>query len=449
MRNMKTSYICGALVVLGGLGACNKFVATPVPVNEISLQGAFATDGSATATLLGAYSSVLNTEGNVYLDGSLFSDELVFSTATGVNEEAMDNSYDNTVDFGFFSGYYKTIYDCNAILEALRTTNRLSDSVAALLKGESEFLRAFSHLRLMAFYGDVPLITTTDVTTTALEPNTPRMQILDTVIADLRDAYATLPAAYPSADRVRANKWAAGALLATAYLYTGDWADAETVSGEVIASGVYSLDTDLTTVFLKGSNETIWQLWEQNGYTGVGSTWLPANAGSVYYYLRPGVVSAFEPGDQRMKAWLMQGTGGSSGLYYPYKYKQRTLNSGGATEDLVVLRLAEQYLIQAEARAQQGNVAGGLSDLNTIRQRAGLPVSTVSTADSLLLAVEQERRIEFLCEDGHRWFDLGRTGRANYWLSPIKPGWQERDTLLPYPQAILLANPSLKQNMGY
>jgi len=446
---MKTSYICGLFVLLGGLGACNKFVATPVPVNSITPQAVFASDGSATATLLGAYSSVLNTEASVYEEAALFSDELIYGTASGPTEEAMDNTYDNTVDYGFFSNYYRTIYECNAILEGLKTTSALSDSVASMLKGESEFLRAFGHLRLMAFYGNIPLITTTDVTKTALEPNTPVAQILDTVIADLKDAYAILPASYPTADRVRANKWAAGALLAAAYLYKGDWTDAETVAGAVIASGVYSLPTDLNTVFLKSSSETIWQLWEQNGVTGVGSTWLPTSSSSIYYYVRPGVVSAFEPGDLRMTAWLRQGTGGSAGLYYPYKYKQRLANTGSNMEDLVVLRLAEQYLNRAEARAHEGDLSGGLSDLNVIRQRAGLPVSTVSTTDSLLLAVEQERRIEFLCEDGQRWFDLNRTGRASYWLAPVKPGWQARDTLLPYPQSILLANPSLQQNAGY
>lgn len=443
---MKTFYICGLMLVFA---ACSKFVATPVPANAITPAAAFSSDGSATATLLGAYSSVLNTESAVYEDAALFSDELLYSTATGAALDAMNNTYDNTVDYSFFSNYYRTIYDCNTILEGLRSSNTLSDSVATMVKGESEFLRGFSHLRLMAFYGNVPLIMSTDVTVTALEPNTARAQILDSIVADLKDAYAVLPATYPTADRVRANKWAAGALLAAAYLYTGDWADAEAVSGQVIASGVYSLPTDLTTVFLKGSNETIWQIWEQNGYTGMGGTWLPTTTTLIYYYVRPGVLSAFETGDKRMTAWLRAGTGGASNLYYPYKYKQRTIVSGTSSEDVVVLRLAEQYLIRAEARAHQGNVSGGLADLNVIRQRAGLAASTVSTADSLLSAVEKERRIELLCEDGHRWFDLNRTGRTAYWLAPVKPTWQAKDTLLPYPQTILLANPKLQQNPGF
>ncbi len=97
----------------------------------------------------------------------------------------------------------------------------------------------------------------------------------------------------------------------------------------------------------------------------------------------------------------------------------------------MVLRLAEQYLIRAEARAQQNNLSGAQDDLNTIRARAGLDNTAANTQTSLLAAVMHERQVEFFCEGGQRWFDLTRTGQANAVLSIEKPGFKPTDILFP------------------
>ena len=446
---MTCKHLGYTFLLLLGTWSCKKFVDTPVPANELTPDEVFSNDGGATAALLGAYYSVNNTSPSVTEDVSFFSDDLFYPNPTAATQQMENNTYDNTVDYGFFTNYYKTIYNCNAILQAVAASQGLSDSVATQVRAESKFLRAYGHFRLMNFYGSVPLITSTDVTVTALQGNTPVPQIYDTIISDLKDAYASLPAAYPSAGRVRANKWAAGALLARVYLYEKDWSDAETVAGQVIGSGVYTLPADLTTVFLASSNEVIWQLWQQNGYNSVAATWIPTVTTPIYYYARPELVNAIESGDKRKAAWLKAGTGPDSTHYFPYKYKQRTTTTGSNAEDLIELRLAEQYLIRAEARAQENKVSDGLADLNVIRERAGLADTTAADAAMLLLEVEQERRIELMLEDGHRWFDLNRTDRANYWLGALKPTWQARDTLLPFPTTILQTNPNLKQNPGY
>lgn len=442
-------YIGIFLLLTTGCWSCNKFVDTPVPANLITPDAVFSSETSAAAALLGAYYSILNTAGGVHLYGTDFSDEIIAVSPGSILDQALNNTYDNTSDYQFFTNFYKTIYNCNAILGAVPRSKTLSDSAVTLLSGESRFLRAYAHFRLMNFYGSIPLITTTNVEVTATEPRTPVALIYDSIISDLKAAYASLPATYPSAERVRANKWAAGALLARVYLYAKDWTDAERVAGQVIGSGIYSLPADLNTVFLKGSNETIWQLWQQNGFTSQASTWIPTQTTNVIYYARPGLLGAISSGDKRKTSWLKAGTGPGSGLYYPYKYKQRTTASGTAMEDLVQLRLAEMYLVRAEARAGLGHVSEGLADVNVIRERAGLSDTTATDAGGLLLEVEQERRIEFMMEDGQRWCDLTRTGRAGFWIGPVKPTWQARDTLLPFPQTILLANPNLKQTPGY
>jgi len=115
-----------------------------------------------------------------------------------------------------------------------------------------------------------------------------------------------------------------------------------------------------------------------------------------------------------------------------------------ATDPTFVIRIAELYLIRAEARAQTGALTGALADLNAIRERAGIAKSTAATADQLLLAIENERRIEFALEP-HRWFDLVRTGRADEVLNVT----DANRLLLPVPAEQLLIDKALKQNPGY
>jgi hypothetical protein len=117
-----------------------------------------------------------------------------------------------------------------------------------------------------------------------------------------------------------------------------------------------------------------------------------------------------------------------------------------------VFRLAEQHLIRAEARAKLGNLNGtnsAESDINILRDRAGLGPTTAQTKDELLAAVGQERRVELFAEWGHRWFDLKRTGKADEVLDVVKPGWQRDDALYPIPYTERQLNPNLTQNKSY
>jgi hypothetical protein len=79
------------------------------------------------------------------------------------------------------------------------------------------------------------------------------------------------------------------------------------------------------------------------------------------------------------------------------------------------------YLIDAEAKAQQGKIAEAKADVDIIRKRAGLAALTSTiTKDQLLLAIEKERKLELFGEWGHRWLDLKRTGRADAVLGGIR-----------------------------
>lgn len=360
---------------------------------------------------------------------------------------------------------YKVIYGANAIMENLKRSSDISESVKSRLTGEALFMRAFCYFYLTNLFGNVPLVLTTDYRINAVAFASTQDDIYRQIIRDLQEAKTLLPDNYLSADRLRANKWAASALLARAYLYHKEWANAETEASFVIANtALYQLKTDLDQIFLKNSTEAILQFYltgtSVNTHEGNFFILTAAPLTSSGVTISPGLLAAFEPGDQRASKWVGTFTSGTTSYKYPFKYKVKGVASP-VTEYSMILRLAEQYLIRAEARIEQNNVDAGIADLNVIRTRAratpsiGEPNPLPNLPNGLSqanarLAVEQERRIEFFSEWGHRWLDLKRTGRATPVLAPIKgANWQSTDVLYPIPATELANNPNLKQNEGY
>jgi hypothetical protein len=168
------------------------------------------------------------------------------------------------------------------------------------------------------------------------------------------------------------------------------------------------------------------------------------------YALTNDLLSAFEVADNRKTNWLNSNTVNSVQYFYPYKYKLGYDGLPEPQENFVVFRLAELYLMRAEARARQNNIAGALADLNKIRNRAGLAELLTTDQNVLLTAIAHERQVELFCEWGSRWLDLKRLGLAGPVLSVVKsPAWQNTDVLYPIPQTEISKNQSLTQNPGY
>jgi hypothetical protein len=275
------------------------------------------------------------------------------------------------------------------------------------------------------------------------------------IVADLQDAEGRLSPIYLSTTayagaRTRPNQAAATALLARVWLYEGEWQKAELAADTVIANPLYQLVTDLNQVFLAGSPEAIWQLQPvyANLATAEGNLFIPRSGVKPGYMLTPELLASWEPGDLRRAAWTDSVVMNDDTYFYPYKYKEATNNPPNSEYD-IVLRLAEMYLIRAEARVEQGNTVGAAADLNIVRQRAGLPPTTATDEAGLLTAILHERQIEFFAEWGHRWLDLKRTGEASTVLGAEKAGWNVTDELYPIPANELTENPTLVQNPGY
>ncbi|MNL20231.1 SusD family protein [compost metagenome] len=220
-------------------------------------------------------------------------------------------------------------------------------------------------------------------------------------------------------------------------------------------------------MFLTGSKEAIWQLKQTNEYTTLKNATIEGYAFNrtannlAAYGLTPQLLSSFEAADQRKLAWVGSVTSATPTpvvTAYPYKYKTGSTNgviNQPSPEYYVVFRLAEAYLIRAEAAANgaAGGTAAALADLKIIRNRAGLPdLAGNLNQQQIIAAVAKERRIEFFAEWGHRWFDLKRTGHAGTELStiPLKQPWAgDYQLLYPIPMGEIEKGPFLTQNPGY
>jgi hypothetical protein len=448
MNMKKLKYLI--IVIIPFVLGCKKLIEVGTPQNQLTSDKIFSDTTAATAAMANVYTTYeksIDPNYNKWM--SIYTDELI--SANSSSDDAEFNSSKLTANNGiilnFWSQNYSAIYSCNQIIEQLQNTKKLPVPLAISLTGEAKFLRAFSNFYLVNSFGPIPLILTTDVDQTAKAPRSDTATVYNQIVKDLQDAQNSLSATYIGTGKVRANKFAATALLARVYLYQRKWAEAETQSSLVINSGLYHLSS-LSSVFQANSDETVLAFWTQDGYISDAPTLIPSS-GPPNYLATANLESSFESGDQRKGSWLQATIANGTNYYYPFKYQNNNTNTG-APEYLVALRLAELYLIRAEARAEQGNISGAVQDLNVIRQRAGLPALSTSIGQTNCLnAAMQEWRAEFFMEWGHRFLELKRTGRINGVMSAYRSTWLSRAVSLPIPQNELTYDPFLTQNSGY
>ena len=439
--------------------SCEKFLEVDPPKNEVIADVAFKDEKIATSTLLGIYSSMNgfnNQFGSSLLSilMSITADDYYYAVSSydAFKQNALLSTTSNLDRL--WSQPYVYINQANGVIEGVAASD-LSAAVKQQLSSEAKFVRAFSYFYLVNIFNKVPLIKDTDIDKNKVLGQSTKQEIYDFVIQDLTDAVAGLSDVYQGGERTRPNKKAAQALLARVYLYNEKWDLAEAMATAVISDTRYKIPANLNSVFLRISEEAIWQLQTVNTSTAGVNTWEgfsivpPTPTSTALYRVYPVTAAKFTAGDKRRADWLKPYVTATTTFYYPTKYKFRT--STPVTEYNTVLRLAEQYLIRAEARANQNNPAKlvqAVEDINVIRGRANLTaLSTGLPKPDILLAVENERQLELLGEWGHRWFDLIRTNRAVPVLSVTKAnGFDAADQLIPISEETLKTNPKLTQN---
>lgn len=461
------------LIILLVASSCKKLVDIPSPNTQLVSTNVYTSNATASGVLLGMYSQLMNGQSNFcaqfgFVTG-LSADEMIEYRQDATFSKFYTNSLVST-NVLFWNEFYNDIYTCNSVIANLPNKS-VTPAVSQQLVGEAKFMRAFYYFYAVNQWGDVPLVTSIDYKANAVASRTPAAKVYEQIIADLKDAQSLLSNDFLGADaltvtteRVRPTKWAATALLARAYLYTGDYPNAAAQSTLVINNSAhFNLVSDLNSVFLKNSNEAIWQLSpvapNVNTFDAYYYILTGAPGGNAQYAaMSPYLYNSFETGDRRKTNWIGSFTSGSgTTYYYPYKYKVKR-GVSVVSEYLMVLRLAEQYLIRAEAEAHGagGGVSAAVSDLNSIRTRAGLPPTTATIPSDLLTAIMHERKVELFSEWGHRWLDLKRTGTVDAVLGApgnvcqAKGGiWNSNWALYPLPSKDIILDPHLVQNPGY
>jgi hypothetical protein len=436
--------------------SCERFVQVELPPSRLTADDIFEETSSAHAAMLAIYAGMRDQ--GILHDMSrfmgLYADELDYYGTSTTPTTFYTNSLLPSEPYvsSWWNNAYYLIYSANNLLEKTATSINLDDDVKAQLTGEALFVRAYLHFYLVCLYGDIPYITTTDYLENQDAKRQPESEVFDLLTGDLTEAATLLEDNYPSPDRTRPNKAVVMALLSRVYLYREEWQNAVDAASYVInLSDLYPWETDLDKVFLKESTTTLWQ-WAvkyTDGNTHEGSQFIFTTAPPSNVALTRKLVESFNPSDLRRVHWIKEVSDGTQSWYHAYKYKERS-NTSPTKEYTILFRMGELYLNRAEAFAQLENLTSARQDLNVIRERAGLDASEAVTREELLEEIYNERTHELFTETGHRFFDLKRTGRLDNELTPLKPGWNTTDRLLPIPENELLLNPDLNpQNPGY
>ncbi|WP_022826139.1 RagB/SusD family nutrient uptake outer membrane protein [Hymenobacter norwichensis] len=432
-----------------GLTGCNDLL-DPTPVQQLPADRAITDAGSARSATIGAYDRVqAYYQLNWPVLGFLPGEDVRFNGTLNQFLQIDQNqlSADNVLITEAWTQMYQAVNGANNVIAAVPGVNDplLTAAEKNQLLGEAYFLRALVYFDLGRGWGGVPLV----LTPTRGKENgqgirrSTLAQTYDQVLADLNEAETLLPEA---ATRNRAVKATTRALRARLHLYRQQWTDAEAAATLVIGNANYGLVTPYRTFstapFL--SRESIFELTFSNSdANSMWNNWFPSALGGQFNFqpVPAAITQLNDPAVGGNRSALLATTtiAGTSTTY-------GNLYSRSAQRDdpSYVLRLAEQYLIRAEARAKQGKLTDALADLNAVRSRAGVPASTAASAEALLLAIENERRIEFAFE-ADRWFNLVRTGRAGAVLGVT----DQRRWLFPIPFNDLVADPDLEQNPGY
>ena len=489
-RSLWALSLLGTSILYSG---CDKFLDID-PLYTQDSENYFQTPVDYERALTGAYDLLQGSFmsfwiGEIASDNSIAGGESVSDTE-GLHQ--IDNMSHNAVNNELryvFQWNYAGISRANYILEFKDNINFSGkDQIIA----QARFLRAFYYSELVKFFGDVPLIIDKRLGAKEVQSvsRTPKSDVYAQIEADLQYAADNLP--WTASQKGRATKGAALSLLGKVQLYQNKFDASAATFNTVITEGPYSLISDYTKLFTvanEGHMETVFDV-EYTGAEGGGYgclICLEGNAapgfqgirqyngpvygdGNSYNLPTQNLYDFFGANDLRRDASILdldafiakqsnsasikyaKGGGGHTG-FYNNKYIKKIAELGLPDNDLTspvnyrAIRFADVLLMSAEAnaRANAADEGRARSQLNLVRNRAGLPALN-SSGTQLIEDIWNERRLE-LSGEGNRFFDLVRTGKAQNAIKGFVPGKHE---LFPIPQVeIDLAGGKWQQNPNY
>ncbi len=447
--------------------SCEDQVSIDAPTDKLVRSEVFSNDQTAISAMNGIYNELYQADfssgsrSSVTVLAGLSSDNVQYlNSGNNTMMEFQDHEIApvNTGNLELWSSAYNIIYLCNSFIEGLTNSTSIDVELKQQLEGEARFVRAFTYFYLVNLYDKVPLILNTNYRVNALKPQVEKEEIFTQIENDLQFSSGILNTSYRNSEKTSVNKFVAKAFLARVYLFLGEWQDAERLSTEVIQEKAsYEILENLDDVFLANSREAIWQISPIGG-GGIASN---TNDGSMFVIdpffsffstlkLDESLVAEFNENDLRREKWIGYNT--SLKAYFSHKYKISASSQFPIQEYSMVLRLAEQYLIRAEARLKMDKTQEAVEDLDVIRKRANLPllaeINPTISGEALLKEIYTQRREELFTEWGHRWFDLKRSGYIDTTFNN-SPTWEITDSFYPIPSEEISKNPNLIQNDGY
>ncbi len=338
---------------------------------------------------------------------------------------------DNAEIKSVWNGYFLALSQVNNVLSI--TSKMEASPEVNKAKGAGLFFRAYIYLNLVTHWGDVPVL---EKSTFDNVPRDPAASVWQFIENDLEKAVDLLKPFTEVGDYYYVSQDAALALKARVLLYEGKKQEAAQLAEELIAKGQFKLD-DFDKIFRKISNtEVIFAFENLTEESSVKMSELfynysHPNSGSRIYRPTLAISTLFDENDKRKT--ITWDTFGGEDCFNKYPSGQT------GTDPVILVRAAELYLISAEAQG-----LAGISRLNELRNKRGLAdISPIPASEEEYLdLILEERSKEFLTE-GHRYYDMVRTGRGD------KIGLQEYQKLLPVPESQRIVNPLLGQNEGY
>ncbi|WP_183566901.1 RagB/SusD family nutrient uptake outer membrane protein [Mucilaginibacter sp. SP1R1] len=459
MKRTKYIYI-SAFALAVSLSACNK-VLDIKPKETIDQSTAIVTSDDVQSTLVGAYNRTAVVDvlgGRMQMEQDLLATQNILDF-NGTYLELAQMTGQNIANNNIFVEYtwqysYQAINLANNVIANLAKADA---DQRDRMEGEAKFIRGTLYFELTREFGrawndgdpnvnlGVPIVTTptTTVTSASYVSRATVKQCYDQAISDLKTAESKLP----ETNSFYAGKYAASAILARLYLQQGDYANALTEANTVITSAQYSLTAKYSDEFpipgkpthVDNTTEDIFamQVTEQQGTNGLNEFYASTgNGGRGDLRVHTDFVAGFAATDTRGQFFTARTNDDGSVAFY------RTKKFDNTYGNVHVVRLAEMYLIRAEANLAKGSATGAspLSDVNKIRARAGItPLTTVTLA-----AILTERIHELCFEGGFALHDAKRLKQPVNGLLYSSP-----KLIFPIPQQELLANKNLVQNQGY
>jgi hypothetical protein len=455
------------------MSSCKKKVDAIRPSDTIQEENAFVTVADLDAGAIGAYAAISGE--NIIYVGAIMSDEVKISSENRGQGQFLYKwvHVANDGDAGrAWQNLYIPIDRANRVLAAIDRvpTNSPADQATKdIVKGEMLGLRAWAHFELWRWYAKQPY--------DANAPGVPYMKVsaisqpsrpttaqnFADIEADLSAAKALIPSTYTGGtlNVGRITRIAISAIQARVALYKGDWTNAITYATEAITAVPLATRANFPGIWTEANNNEI--LWELKRVTGqnVSTLWRDTN-GDIFYQPSDKLRYSYDTlNDVRFPTYIKVSRPGLSNdpddTVTVNKYPGST--AGTFVNDIKLFRVAEMYLIRAEARAEQAtsDLVGAAADVNAIRNARILPAPAplvFATKQAAIDAIYFERFLELPFE-GHRYFDLKRRGiTITRGVSDSAPEYRTLPAssnlyLLPIPQREILANPNMQQNPGY